>query len=335
MTRNSLYRPEPDIDNKENVENVCVNVAASDVKVTAEEHGECMDFSTMTRNTRGRFAHLSALSLDSTNEMEEEEYVLKGVRSVFPYFKLPSASFGLPGHCGGSRKLMGQQIRELFQSPIPHIYCTLDDSEESDEYMGVFLEHALRRCVGAAVPDFEEVTGWLGESNAYKDLIGFDLEGERRQKLAQGQAAIKSAKRRKDDSSFGLMDQPAKRARLEQAPVSDEAAMDLESHLEDTWMVINEPWGSYARAAEEEWQGPSSLKDLYQRKQYLEAGLYSTFFKIAGEAEQIVVDAPPNPFKFPLPTEFGATMLETDKEFELCFPMQRYRALWVVCNCIW
>ncbi|KAJ3323641.1 Histone-Lysine N-Methyltransferase ash1l [Blyttiomyces sp. JEL0837] len=115
--------------------------------------------------------------------------------------------------------------------------------------------------------------------------------------------------------------------------------------------------GVFAAEWELKWDGPLEMKTLYDKKRYLVAGLYSDFYRsgpgaIAGgsnshgaldqvsgvEAQQAVVvrekkAAAPAPvngmntFKFPFPIYYGATLLETEEDFELPFDLVKFAEL--------
>ncbi|KAJ3099148.1 Histone-Lysine N-Methyltransferase ash1l [Phlyctochytrium planicorne] len=74
------------------------------------------------------------------------------------------------------------------------------------------------------------------------------------------------------------------------------------------------PIGARAAEAEESWVSHPEMKDLYAKKSYLKAGLYSVEFR-TGEA--VVVEGQRPKFKMEMPMYYGNTLLNTEEEFEL------------------
>ncbi|KAJ3036813.1 Histone-Lysine N-Methyltransferase ash1l [Rhizophlyctis rosea] len=86
---------------------------------------------------------------------------------------------------------------------------------------------------------------------------------------------------------------------------------------------IRRVWGKLARDTETVWDGDGDVKELYQKKSYLTAGLFSRTYKTS---------KPPNPklrmistdgFKFPLPVHGGEKQWE-EKDFELPYDLQLF-----------
>ncbi|KAJ3195155.1 Histone-Lysine N-Methyltransferase ash1l [Entophlyctis luteolus] len=89
--------------------------------------------------------------------------------------------------------------------------------------------------------------------------------------------------------------------------------------------------GDITREAEEKWDGRyKGMMELYSRKDFLTAGLYSGFLNTESPVNKILVEsepsvsAPSKRFTFSLPIYFGDTMLNTIEDFSLTHDLFRF-----------
>ncbi|KAK6091979.1 hypothetical protein MT418_007513 [Batrachochytrium dendrobatidis] len=80
-------------------------------------------------------------------------------------------------------------------------------------------------------------------------------------------------------------------------------------------------WGKVSSLTQTLWNSIPEMAKLYNSKQYLVSGLYSSFrFKKTG---QLKSTAKKN-FAFPLPFQSGNAILNTDVDFELPYDLQHF-----------
>ncbi|KAJ1552996.1 DNA-binding transcription repressor, partial [Cladochytrium tenue] len=79
--------------------------------------------------------------------------------------------------------------------------------------------------------------------------------------------------------------------------------------------------GDVAQRAEEEWSVPAKLRELYARKTYLFAGLYSDTFKKEAGSPRIGAKSQLRAFTFSMPIFHGNSMLDTIEDFELPYDL--------------
>ncbi|KAI9363993.1 hypothetical protein DFJ73DRAFT_620204 [Zopfochytrium polystomum] len=95
------------------------------------------------------------------------------------------------------------------------------------------------------------------------------------------------------------------------------------------------PPGEIASAAEKEWESRPELKELYGKKTFLVAGLYSNYYKSDeqhGTASVLSKGKNPArseiaPFTFAAPQHYSATRLETEEDFQLPYDVWRSEVL--------
>ncbi|KAJ3183536.1 Histone-Lysine N-Methyltransferase ash1l [Geranomyces variabilis] len=77
------------------------------------------------------------------------------------------------------------------------------------------------------------------------------------------------------------------------------------------------PPGKYAEEAEARWAGPPLLEELYAKKSYLTAGLYSSAFKTSTNTPGPIAQTGGGGPLLPLPMYYGATLMSTEQDFSL------------------
>ena len=231
-----------------------------------------------------------------------KDFQIKREKSLFPNIRLPNGSFVREN---SSSRDISIQIKELFQLPVPSIYCSkfIHDTELNHFY-GIHLEYCVRIAVGASVPDFDTITGWLGQSNAYKEHIGFDLENE-----------------------LNIL-RPSKK--VNQSKRSDHVEEKLESKERQKECLIKNIFeqgylaGDYAERMEKEWAGPVQLQQVTSSKKFLKAGLYSKDYVMLELNLPREDKKHTESFKFPLPMDYGIKLMEKIKGFELDYMMSLF-----------
>ncbi|KAJ3141818.1 Histone-Lysine N-Methyltransferase ash1l [Geranomyces variabilis] len=81
--------------------------------------------------------------------------------------------------------------------------------------------------------------------------------------------------------------------------------------------ILPLPPGKYAEEAEGRWAGPPLLEELYAKKSYLTAGLYSSAFKTLSDTPGPTAQTGSGGPLLPLPMYYGATLMSTEQDFSL------------------
>ncbi|KAJ1561258.1 DNA-binding transcription repressor [Cladochytrium tenue] len=106
------------------------------------------------------------------------------------------------------------------------------------------------------------------------------------------------------------------------ASIDGHDCLGRESHQPVKKRRISHPRaGDVAQRAEEEWTVPARLRELYARKTYLFAGLYSDTFKKDAGSPRIGAKSQLRPFNFSMPIFHGNSLLDTIEDFELPYDL--------------
>ena len=298
---------EEDWENKENNKPLNVNHVQDfrrpcnmdlDTQITSQKQ-QGLDFPSIKRNIKGRFAFLlpDPMSLDNS----QRGHRLRPFKSLFPFVKLPHASYAPEGSLL-PKQTIEEQINEFFRMPASALYCNANN----EDFFGLGMEYQLRKCMDAEVPPLETITGFLGFPNPFKEIVGCDLIAE--QALMSELGLNKASDTVKDTST----------------PKSESTATEELLLIEEEDQGLfgkkwDDIWGDFAKRMEDEWVGHPSLLERFYQKPYLTSGLY--FLK--GE-EKISEDG----LKFLLPMADGLLYMDMEKDFELPSDILAFKKLY-------
>ncbi|KAJ3147403.1 Histone-Lysine N-Methyltransferase ash1l [Geranomyces michiganensis] len=86
------------------------------------------------------------------------------------------------------------------------------------------------------------------------------------------------------------------------------------------------PPGKYAKDAEARWAGPPLLQELYARKSYLSAGLYSSVYKTSEKyISSLTAQTGSCGPLLPLPMYYGNTLMTTEEDFSLPYDLRIFK----------
>ena len=225
------------------------------------------------------------------------------------------------------------QISEFFSSPVSNVYC--DPTDTRCEFGGVDIEHSLRRCISeegrGILPDkLKWKSGRSCFAKTFEDMVESedscssgdeeDAEQEREPPRKRLKTARKSPSSRKTVPTRSPSKMStSKSAKLTQARKGKTATSKPVAAAEP----VRKLWGKIAREKEVEWDGDGALKELYAKKQFLPAGLFSSAFKTNKPPDPKIRYISAEGFRFPLPFDCGEGHFE-EIDFELPYDIELY-----------
>ncbi|KAJ3053926.1 Histone-Lysine N-Methyltransferase ash1l [Rhizophlyctis rosea] len=221
------------------------------------------------------------------------------------------------------------QITAFFRRPVTNMYC--EPTDPGCEFGGFDAEHALRRCLSedgkAFLPDNLKLRN---EESCFAKTFANTSDGDnsdggdvdetgelgrepprKRLKTTSKSPSLRKTLSKKATPKSSKTSQPRKSKTLTPKPLV--ARQPIRRQL----------WGKLARDAEALWDGEGALKELYAKKKFLPAGLFSSTFKTNKPFDTKLRMISAEGFKFLLPVNCGEGEFE-EMEFELPYDLELF-----------